>query len=457
MIGSVRLAEVAAAINAQHRGTNVPFQSVSTDTRTLQSGDLFVALTGDRFDGHEYIRQAEEKGAAAVMISREVPTRVPYLMVSDTLTGLADLAKFNRERFTGPLVAITGSSGKTTVKEMMAHILRSEAGEEEVLATRGNFNNHIGAPLTLLRLSKQHTHAVIELGASAEGEIAYTAKLAQPNVSILTNADAAHLEGFGDIDTVARTKGEIIDHLGERGTAILNADSPYFEQWVARAGDHGKQVLSFGLHERANVTAQNIESDDQGCCQFQMITPNGKANVKLSVMGKHNVVNALAATAAALALELPLKNIVTALQTFSGVQGRLLVMEGLNGSTVIDDSYNANPASVRAAIDTLASRGGQRIFVLGDMAELGAETQRAHAEMGAYAREAGINCFLAIGEFSRAAVNAFGDNGHWFATQESLVRFLARQLSAEVTALVKGSRSARMDRVVSEIKNENKE
>jgi len=457
MIGSVRLAEVAAAINAQHRGTNVPFQSVSTDTRTLQSGDLFVALTGDRFDGHEYIRQAEENGAAAVMISREVPTRVPYLMVSDTLTGLADLAKFNRDRFTGPLVAITGSSGKTTVKEMMAHILRCEAGEEEVLATRGNFNNHIGAPLTLLRLSKQHTHAVIELGASAEGEIAYTAKLAQPNVSILTNADAAHLEGFGDIDTVARTKGEIIDHLGEGGTAILNADSPYFEQWVERASEHGKQVLSFGVSELANVTAQNIESDDQGCCQFQMMTPNGKANVKLSVMGKHNVVNALAATAASLALELPLKNIVAALQTFSGVQGRLLVMDGMNGSTVIDDSYNANPASVRAAIDTLASRGGQRIFVLGDMAELGAETQRAHAEMGAYAREAGINCFLAIGEFSRAAVTAFGDNGHWFATQDSLVRFLTRQLSSDVTALVKGSRSARMDRVVGEIKNENKE
>lgn len=457
MIGSVRLAEVAAAINAQHRGTNVPFQSVSTDTRTLQSGDLFVALTGDRFDGHEYIRQAEENGAAAVMISREVPTRVPYLMVSDTLTGLADLAKFNRDRFTGPLVAITGSSGKTTVKEMMAHILRCEAGEEEVLATRGNFNNHIGAPLTLLRLSKQHTHAVIELGASAEGEIAYTAKLAQPNVSILTNADAAHLEGFGDIDTVARTKGEIIDHLGEGGTAILNADSPYFEQWAERASEHGKQVLSFGVSELANVTAQNIESDDQGCCQFQMMTPNGKANVKLSVMGKHNVVNALAATAASLALELPLKNIVAALQTFSGVQGRLLVMDGMNGSTVIDDSYNANPASVRAAIDTLASRGGQRIFVLGDMAELGAETQRAHAEMGAYAREAGINCFLAIGEFSRAAVTAFGDNGHWFATQDSLVRFLTRQLSSDVTALVKGSRSARMDRVVGEIKNENKE
>jgi len=457
MIGSVRLAEVAAAINAQHRGTNVPFQSVSTDTRTLQSGDLFVALTGDRFDGHEYIRQAEENGAAAVMISREVPTRVPYLMVSDTLTGLADLAKFNRDRFTGPLVAITGSSGKTTVKEMMAHILRCEAGEEEVLATRGNFNNHIGAPLTLLRLSKQHTHAVIELGASAEGEIAYTAKLAQPNVSILTNADAAHLEGFGDIDTVARTKGEIIDHLGEGGTAILNADSPYFEQWVERASEHGKQVLSFGVSELANVTAQNIESDVQGCCQFQMMTPNGQANVKLSVMGKHNVVNALAATAASLALELPLKNIVAALQTFSGVQGRLLVMDGMNGSTVIDDSYNANPASVRAAIDTLASRGGQRIFVLGDMAELGAETQRAHAEMGAYAREAGINCFLAIGEFSRAAVTAFGDNGHWFATQDSLVRFLTRQLSSDVTALVKGSRSARMDRVVGEIKNENKE
>lgn len=452
MIGSVRLAEVAAAIHAKHRGTNAPFQSVSTDTRTIQSGDLFVALVGERFDGHEYLQEAVDKGASAVMISRDVESPVPFIQVKDTATGLAELAKFNRSRFEHPLIAVTGSSGKTTVKEMMSHILRKKVGEAEVLATRGNFNNHIGVPLTLLRLSQQHTYAVIELGASAEGEIAYTAKLAQPNVSILTNADAAHLEGFGDIDTVARTKGEIIDHLSAGGTAILNADSSYFSQWCERAQKDNKAIISFGLDgTKADVSASDIQTDGHGRCQFLIKTSNGEARIKLAIMGKHNVVNALTCTAASLALGLPLNEIVQSLESFNGVQGRLLEQAGVNESTVIDDSYNANPASVRAAIDTLATRDGQRIFVLGDMAELGAETQRAHAEMGAYAREAGIDMFCALGEFSRAAVDSFGDNAHWFATHDTLVRFLARNLSPNVTALVKGSRSANMDQVVADI------
>jgi len=457
MIGSVRLAEVAAAINAKHRGTNVPFQSVSTDTRTIQSGDLFVALVGDRFDGHEYLQEAADKGASAVMISREVESPVPYLQVKDTLTGLADLAKFNRDRFQHPLVAVTGSSGKTTVKEMVAHVLRSKAGASEVLATRGNFNNHIGAPLTLLRLTQQHHYAVIELGASAEGEIAYTAKLAQPSVSILTNADAAHLEGFGDIDTVARTKGEIIDHLVDGGTAILNADSKYFSQWVERAEGAGKKVISFGLNNQADVHARNVQSDEHGCHSFEAVTPKGNFEFKLSIMGKHNVTNALTATATCLALDISPEVVAKALVNFFGVKGRLAVQKGTNDSTIIDDSYNANPASVRAAIDALATHAGTRIFVLGDMAELGADTQRAHAEMGAYAREAGIDAFYGLGEFSRSAVDAFGDNGHWFATHETLVRFLTKNLNTEVTALVKGSRSANMDRVVADITISNKD
>lgn len=451
MIGSVRLAEVAAAINAKHRGTNVPFQSVSTDTRTIQSGDLFVALVGDRFDGHHYIQEAIDKGASSVMVSRDVDSPVPYLQVNDTLAGLANLAKFNRDRFKQPLVAVTGSSGKTTVKEMVAFVLRAKAGASEVLATRGNFNNHIGAPLTLLRLSQQHHYAVVELGASAEGEIAYTAKLAQPTVSVLTNADAAHLEGFGDIDTVARTKGEIIDHLVDDGTAILNADSKYFSQWVERAKANGKKVISFGLTNQADVYATDIRADEHGCYQFEAVTAEGRAKFKLAIMGKHNVVNALTTIAACQVLGIKPNEVSTALESFFGVKGRLAVQPGVNASTIIDDSYNANPASVRAAIDALATHSGTRIFVLGDMAELGAETQRAHAEMGAYAREAGIDAFYALGEFSRSAADAFGDNAHWFASHGSLVRYLSDHLDSQVTALVKGSRSANMDRVVADI------
>lgn len=446
MIGAIRLAELAEFIPAQHRGANIPFQTVSTDTRTLQPGDLFIALIGDRFDGHEYVAQAVEKGACAVVVSKPVDVRVPFLLVEDTTHALGRLGLYNRQRFDKPVVAVTGSSGKTTVKGMMASLLRQK---NEVLVTRGNLNNHIGTPLTLIRIGENDEIAMLELGASAEGEIAYTANLAKPDVAILTNAEASHLEGFGDVETIARTKGEIIDALGEAGTAILNADSPFFNEWVSRAGN--KKVFSFGLSATADIRAENITVRDDGCCDFTLTFLNEQVPVQMQVMGRHNVMNGLACAGACIALDMTLDEIASGLKLFTGVQGRLIEKKGINDSVVIDDSYNANPASVRAAIDVLATRAGERVFVLGDMAELGAETKIAHAEMGAYAREAGIETFLAIGEFSRAAVDAFGDQGHWFASHGSLVRYLNGYLKHTVTALVKGSRSAHMDRVVSDI------
>jgi UDP-N-acetylmuramoyl-tripeptide--D-alanyl-D-alanine ligase len=446
MIGSVRLAEVAEFLQAKHRGANVPFQFVSIDTRTLQPGDLYVALVGNRLDGHEYVKQAIDKGACAALISKEMQIDAPYLQVADTTQALGRLALYNRQKFNRDVVAITGSSGKTTVKGMMATLLRQQ---NEVLVTRGNLNNHIGAPLTLLRLNHTYDYAVVELGASAEGEIAYSSQLVKPTVSILTNAGSAHLEGFGSLETIVRTKGEIIDALGDDGIAVLNADSPHFDTWKARAGE--RQVISFGENENATVRASDININETGCCDFNLHIDDEVAQVHLKVMGQHNVFNALASAAACHGLKMSLSNIVSGLQAFEGVEGRLIEKAGLNDSVVIDDSYNANPASVRAAMDVLSSRKGHTIFVLGDMAELGVETQLAHAEMGAYAREANIDEFFALGEFSRKAADAFGDNAHWFASHDNLVRFLKQKLKENVTVLVKGSRSAHMDRVVSEI------
>ncbi|MGR6873429.1 UDP-N-acetylmuramoyl-tripeptide--D-alanyl-D-alanine ligase [Pseudomonas sp. HK3] len=446
MIGSVRLAEVAEFLQAKHRGANVPFQFVSIDTRTLQPGDLYVALVGNRLDGHDYVKQAIDKGACAVLISKQMDISTPFLQVADTTEALGRLALYNRQKFNRDVIAITGSSGKTTVKGMMATLLRQQ---NEVLVTRGNLNNHIGGPLTLLRLNHTYDYAVIELGASGEGEIAYTSQLAKPTVSILTNAGSAHLEGFGSLETIVRTKGEIIDALSDDGIAVLNADSPHFDTWKARAGQ--RRVISFGESEHADVQASNISVNETGCCDFDLNIEGKTAQVHLKVMGQHNVFNALASAAACHGLQMSLANIVTGLQAFEGVEGRLIEKPGVNGSVVIDDSYNANPASVRAAMDVLSSRKGHSIFVLGDMAELGVETQLAHAEMGAYAREANIDEFFALGEFSRKAADAFGDNAHWFASHDNLVRFLKQKLKENVTVLVKGSRSAHMDRVVNEI------
>ena len=290
---------------------------------------------------------------------------------------------------------------------------------------------------------------MLELGASSEGEIDYVAKLAKPTVAIITNADSSHLEGFGDLETIVRTKGEILGALHKDGTAILNYDSPYYFQWKEMAGD--RSVISFGCNEAADVYASDVQVDLVGCCQFNLHVGKNTAPVHLHIFGKHNVFNALSCAAACVALKMPLDLIVSGLQEFQGVEGRLIEKKGLQDSIVIDDTYNANPASVRAALDVLASRSGHRIFVMGDMAELGVETQLAHAEMGAYARKGQIDEFFSIGEFSRGAADAFGENAHWFASGESLLRFLKSKLKKGTTVLVKGSRSARMDRVVSEI------
>lgn len=464
MMSSFTLAELAQAISAVVHlkdtaaavAENISAQRINTDTRNLKQGDVFLALRGEHFDGHDYLQTALDNGAAAAIIdetyfkgllSEEAANTVsalPLLIVKDTLQALGQASLWNRQKFSGPLVAITGSAGKTSVKSMTSHILTLLG---DCWATPGNFNNHIGAPLTLLGLAPQHKAAVIELGASSEGEIAYTSQWAKPDVAIITNVSGAHLEEFGSIETIMRTKGEIIDALSLDGCAVLNADDFYYADWVLCAGK--RKVLSFGISNYADVMAQNIVCDEYGSC-FDLVYQEQSIPTEIPLLGQHNVANALSAIAAGLALGLDVKDVLAQLKNLPVVDGRLQWVEGDNDIRILNDSYNASPASVKAAIDVLALWKDDAWLVLGDMAELGDSAAAIHAEMGAYAQQQGIAHFVATGPDCRHAVAAFKQtrDAHWFETQHELLQFIKQNKQPGQVFLVKGSRSAGMDKVV---------
>lgn len=439
------LSQAAIAVNGRLLGSDVAFQAVTTDSRKVVAGDLFIALKGERFDGHEFVAQCAAQGAAAVMVDREMHADVPQIVVGDTRIALGLLASDWRSRFAIPLAAVTGSNGKTTVKEMLAAILRNTAGKSEaVLATEGNLNNDIGMPLTLLKLRDQHQYAVIEMGMNHPGEIDYLTRLAQPTVALINNAQPAHLEGLGSVEAVAKAKGEIFAGLTSDGVAIINADDPFSALWRTLAAP--LRVMTFGLEQAADVsTSYELNADHS---EITLNTPQGSIGLILNVPGLHNVRNALAATAAALAMGVSLPNVAAGLAGFSGVKGRLQRKTGKNGCTVIDDTYNANPASMLAAVRVLATAPGKRIFVMGDMGELGPDAPRLHAEIGAAAREAGLEQLFALGENSMQAVNRFGSAARHFVSVEDLWTALQGELAGDVTVLVKGSRFMRMERVV---------
>lgn len=447
------MSEVAAMAGGELLGGDAALRGVSIDTRTLRRGDLFVALRGPHFDGHDFIDQACQQGAAGAMVSRTPQAAIPLVRVADTRAGLGDWARAWRSRFTLPLVGVTGSNGKTTVKEMLAGIL---GRRWRVLVTRGNLNNDIGVPLTLLQLDGSHQCAVIEMGANHVGEIGYLTRLAQPTVALITNAGAAHLEGFGSLDGVAQGKGEIYDGLADGGIGVVNADDRYADVWRARVGK--RRLVTFGIDaSSADVRAvpdsitTAIEDRAIVTC-FTVRTAAGDRAVRLPLAGRHNVGNALAAAAAAMAAGASLDDVVAGLAAMRPVGGRLELKINAAGVRIIDDTYNANPSSVAAAIDVLASAGATRILVLGDMAELGAQGERLHEQIGSRARAAGVEHLYATGVLSRSAVAAFGAGARHFASQaglaEALVADLARLSGATVTVLVKGSRSARMEGVV---------
>ena len=436
------LAELAAPLTAEVRGA-ATFTSVATDSRKVPAGSLFVALAGERFDAHDFVAQAAASGAAAALVSRWLDVDIPQLKVADTLVGLQQLARFWRRRFTIPVVAVTGSNGKTTTKQLLSSVFTARG---PVLATIGNLNNHIGVPLTLLGLDDTQRTAVIEMGANHAGEIATLAAIAEPNVGVITQAGDAHLEGFGSREGVARAKGELFAALGARGIAVINADDHYAPLWRQLAGSAA--TLHFGLADDADIQALHLQPQPLGGTRFILRTPQGRAEVELPLPGRHNVMNALAAAGCGVALGLDAETIAAGLANVQPPPGRLSWTRSERGARVLDDTYNANPGSLRAALELLATTPGRRWLALGNMAELGDDAALLHRQAGLAARELGVERLFASGALAAEAATSFGSGGEAFADAEALLAALRPQLDDTITLLVKGSRSARMERVV---------
>lgn len=442
--------EAAQAIHAECIGKEAIFSRVTTDSRDIQAGDLFVALKGDKFDGHEFAEKALEAGAVAVMVEHKMQGDMPAIVVADTRLGLGALAAYWREKFNIPVIGVTGSNGKTTVKEMIASILRescahTDANKEEcVLATKGNLNNEIGVPITLLGIRTHHRYAIIEMGMNHKGEIAYLTKLVKPTVAVINNAHAAHLEGLKTVAEVANAKGEIFEGLQQNGIAVINEDDDYASSWKKLATNHS--IITFGLASAAMISAKYELGETYS--QLEIRAPQKNIAVALQVLGKHNAQNALAASAVAVALNIGSEAIASGLMKFTGVKGRMQRKRGLHGATLIDDSYNANPDSVKAAIAVLATAPGKKILVLGDMGELGDGAVALHEEIGEYAKQCKIDRIFALGDLSRHAVASFGAGGVYFERIQELLADLENALTEDTTILVKGSRFMQMERVV---------
>ncbi len=447
---TLALSEAARVLDAVQHGDDVTFAGLSTDTRSLGKGNLFVALQGPNFDGHDYLKQAQRQGAVAATVSRVVETGLPMVVVADTRIALGRLAAHWRSRFELPLIAVTGSNGKTSVKEMLAAILASCG---DTLVTRGNLNNDIGVPLTLSGLAASHRYAVVELGANHPGEIAYLADIARPTIGLVNNAAPAHLEGFGDVEGVARAKGELFERLPADGVCVINADDAYAGLWRELAGS--RRVIAFGLDADAEVCA-SWQGDMHGS-DIHLHIPSGQVDFHLPLPGRHNVMNALAASAAAVALGLSVDTITRGLSAMRAVSGRWQPCTGLHGAQIIDDTYNANPGSLGAALELLATSERECWLVLGDMGELGDTADALHRRMGEQARDAGLKHLFTLGPLAASASEAFGEGSEAFTSMDALLDCLRERLAAGVTLLVKGSRSMHMERVVDALCNRNGE
>lgn len=440
-----RLSEIASCAYGQLLGEDCEFSSVSTDTRTLQTGALFVALSGPNFDGHDFAAAAAERGAVAALVDRPLSVEVAQVVVADPLAALSAFAREWRRQFQIPVIGVTGSNGKTTTKELIGAIL-SRLGP--TLVTRGNLNNHIGVPLTLLQLNALHRYAVIEMGANHQGEIAHLANIAEPTVGIVTNAGAAHLEGFGSLEGVATGKGELFRALPADGVAVINADDAFASMWREAAA--AERLLTFGFEQPADFMAHKVQSHSDATgfrIDFDLVTPSGTRAATLNLAGLHNLRNALGAAAAACAAGADLDDVVTGLAAVKSVAGRLELKPAINGAFVVDDSYNANPSSLKAGLDAFRSFTGARWLVLGEMKELGDSSDELHAEVGRYARQAGVERVLAVGERARYAVEAFGEGAEWFTDVDALIQAAQSSLRSGVAVLIKGSRANRLERV----------
>ncbi|KTD28017.1 MULTISPECIES: UDP-N-acetylmuramoyl-tripeptide--D-alanyl-D-alanine ligase [Legionella] len=441
---NLNLNNIAELFNSSF-AENPLITGVSIDSRKVKPGDLFIALHGENFDGHDFIKAAVSQGAVAVICSRaDAQVTVPQIVVSSTLQALAKLATQYRLAIHCPVIALTGSNGKTTVKEMISSILPKPAH-----ATPGNLNNHIGAPLSVLQLRPEHRYAVFELGANHLGEIAFTVAIVKPQVALINNIAPAHIGEFGSIDGVANAKGEIYQGLGEDGTAVINDDDAYAHFWDELLTD--KKALRFSLTKPVDVYAREITFNEAGCAMFTLVTPIGNVQISLQVPGEHSVRNALAAATCCYAVGISLADIAEGLNQFRGVAGRMTFLKGKKDAVIIDDTYNANLRSVLTAIDVLAKRQGRRILVLGDMGELGAWTKEHHEEIGHVAHQRGIDLLMTCGTHSEHSTKAFGSTAKHYKNQEELARDLLPELDKDTTVLVKGSRSSAMEKVVHQL------
>ena len=436
------LGEVGSMTGGVLYGKDAAVDGVSIDSRALQAQELFVALRGEKFDGHDFLEASREHGASGALVERRIDVPLPQILVEDTFEGLLDLAAAWRRRCSPTMIALTGSNGKTTTRMMIVEILKRR---RKVLATRGNLNNHIGVPLTLLALREPHQAAVIEIGANYSGEVAHLGKAVRPGVAVVLNAGAAHLQGFGSIEGVARAKGELFDCLPDDGVGIVNADDAYCEYW--RDVLRPKRTISFGLD------AADVDVGGRVLLDQVLIIVNGETRqLRLQLLGRHNLCNSLAAAAVAHSLGVGIDDTVAGLEAVRAVPGRLCPVAGIAGAQLIDDTYNANPDSLAAGLELLAEHRGERWFVLGDMAELGDDAERLHAEAGRLAARRKVSRLFALGDLSKVAAAAFGEGGEWFASCAALLERLVSRLhesdASDLAILIKGSRSSRMERVV---------
>ena len=448
------LAQASELLNGTLHGKDGSFTSVSTDTRNLTSGALYFALSGDNFDGHDFILQAQQAGAVAAVVDRldaanSADFKLPRIQVDDTRKALGRLAAAWRQKFRGTVIGITGSNGKTTVKEMVASIL---AKQGEVLATQGNFNNDIGLPLTLLSMELTEKFAVIEMGANHHGEIAQLSHITRPDIALVNNAGPAHLEGFGSIRGVAEAKGEIYSGLSDTGTAVINADDEYADYWASVCKN--KKLIRFSMvNKQADINAEWQSTETGGV--LKITAADQQCDITLLLAGRHNAMNALAATAVTLAAGASLDDVNNALSVFRSVKGRLNIYKTDAGVCLIDDTYNANPASLAAGLSVLNDLPGEHWLVLGDMGELGDDSKRLHFDAGSKANESGVHRLFAIGKNSVSAVQAFGEHALHFETHDELIDYLKSNMCGGVNILIKGSRYMKMEQVVEALIGEN--
>ncbi|MCK5871918.1 MAG: UDP-N-acetylmuramoyl-tripeptide--D-alanyl-D-alanine ligase [Methylococcales bacterium] len=437
---------ITAALKAKLRGRSIDIDSVSIDSRILKKGALYIAIEGDRFDGHDFIQAAKKNGAGALLVNHLVESDLPQLVVKDTRLALAQLGGLWRQKSQATVFAVTGSNGKTTVKEMLAMILSVDAN---VLATQGNFNNEIGVPLTLLRLSKQHRYAVVEMGANHSGEIAFSSRHTLADIVLINNVGDAHLEGFGSVEGIAKAKGEIITGSNASSIAILNQDDKFYSLWLKMLNQ--RQHFCFSLeNSTADVYASEINTrveNNQFRTTFNLHYQSKKISIQLKLAGKHNVNNAVAAATAALAAHISLPQIQQGLERVLPVKGRLQPLLSRQNTLMIDDSYNANPSSLTAGLAVLKSCSGEPWLVLGAFGELGQKSTDIHRQLGLLIRKYGVKRLFAVGDEARGTVETFGKGGIFFETQQTLIETLQTQLHENVVLLIKGSRTQKMENV----------